>query len=81
MGSRPGVRKRPTTEREKLYRLVLDLRKDGLSYNQIIRKIEVEQGISLGKSHISGWINGKHKPFGYVRAFDATPTAELSYLT
>jgi len=80
MGSRPGVRKRPTTEREKLYHLVLGLRKEGLSYSQIIRKIEAQQGITLRKSHLSGWINAKHEPFGYVRAFDATPRAELAYV-
>jgi hypothetical protein len=32
---RTGVKLRPTAERDKLYRLVLDLRKEGLSYNQI----------------------------------------------
>jgi DNA endonuclease len=78
--SRKGVKKRPTLERERLYHLVLGLRKEGLSYNQIIRKIETEDGVTLRKSHISGWINGKHKPFGYVRAFDAAPCAELAYV-
>jgi DNA endonuclease len=78
--TKPGVRLRPTIEREKLYHLVLDLRKEGLSYNQIIKMIHTEQGITLRKSHISGWINGKHKPFGYVRAFVPNPCAELAYV-
>jgi hypothetical protein len=38
MGSKKGVKKRPTTERDRLYRLVLGLREDGLSYNQIIKR-------------------------------------------
>ncbi|HEV2389235.1 MAG TPA: LAGLIDADG family homing endonuclease [Nitrososphaerales archaeon] len=80
MGSKKGVKKRPTTERDRLYRLVLDLRKDGLSYNQIIERVEAETGVILRKSHISGWINGKHKPFGYVSAFYAKPSAELAYV-
>jgi intein-encoded DNA endonuclease-like protein len=75
-----GYKLRPTVEREKLYLFVLELRKEGLSYNQIIRKIEADHGITLRKSHISGWINNKHKPFGYVRGFDATPTTELAYV-
>ena len=80
MGSRPGIRKRPTIEREKLYRLVLELRKQGLSYNGIIKRIETDRGVTLRKSHISGWLNGKHEPFGYVRAFDPTPTPDLAYV-
>lgn len=80
MGTRVGVKLRPTTEREKLYQHVLQFRKEGLSYNQIIKKIEAEHGVKLRKSHISGWITGKHKPFGYVRAFDAVASPELAYV-
>jgi DNA endonuclease len=78
--SRAGVKLRPTVEREKLYRLVLQLRKEGLSYNKIIRKVQAEQGITLRKSHISGWVSGKHQPFGYVNRFDWTPRPELAYV-
>jgi DNA endonuclease len=81
MGSTKGIKKRPTTERDQLYRHVLELREKGLSYNQIIERVEVETGVTLRKSHISGWINGKHRPFGYVREFDASPCAELAYVT
>ncbi len=80
MGSKLGHKLRPTVEREKLYHLVVDLRKEGLSYNQIIARVETEHGVTLRKSHISGWVNGKHKPFGYVRAFDAKPCPELAYV-
>lgn len=80
MGSRKGVKLRPTTEREKLRSLVLDLRKEGLSYNQIIAKISDEHGATLRKSHISGWVNGKHSPFGSVRPFDPHPSPELAYV-
>jgi len=67
-------------EREKLYHLVLELRKEGLSYNQIIRRIQADHGVALRKSHLSDWISGKHKPFGYVRALNDTPSPELGYV-
>jgi hypothetical protein len=78
--SRKGVKKRPTIERDRLYHLVLGLRKEGLSYGQIIRKIEDEEGVRLRKSHLSDWISGRRRPFGYVRAFEATPRPELAYV-
>ncbi len=80
MGSRKGVKLRPTIEREKLRDLVLTLRKDALSYNEIIRRVEAETGAKLRKSHVSEWLNGKHRPFGYVRNFDPTPIPELAYV-
>ncbi len=80
MADRRGVRLRPTAEREELYRLVLGLRREGLSYNQIIGRVEAERGVRLRKSHVSDWINGRHRPFGYVRAFDSAPKAELAYV-
>jgi len=78
--SRAGIKLRPTVERERLYRLVLDLRKEELSYNQIIKKIQTEHGVTLRKSHLSGWINGRNRPFGYVRNFKPTPCPELAYV-
>ncbi|HVC26556.1 MAG TPA: LAGLIDADG family homing endonuclease [Nitrososphaerales archaeon] len=80
MGTRSGVRLRPTMERDRLYHLVLDLRKQGLSYNQIIKQIEAEHGAKLCKSQLSDWISGGRRPFGYVRIFEATPRRELAYV-
>jgi intein-encoded DNA endonuclease-like protein len=80
VGSRKGVKLRPTTERDKLRTLVLDLRKEGLSYNKIIAKISAEHGVALRKSHISRWVNSKHHPFGSVRLFDPIPSPELAYV-
>jgi len=75
-----GYKLRPTVERERLYNLVLELRKEGLSYNAIIERVKAERGVTLRKSHVSEWTNGKHRPFGYVRAFDAKPCPELAYV-
>lgn len=80
MKSRAGIRLRDTVQRDNLYHLALALRKEGRSYNQIIKEIESRTGITLRKSNISGWVNGKHRPFGYVRAFDRTPRSELAYV-
>lgn len=75
-----GGRLRPTKEREGLHRAVLALRKDGLCYSEITRKVEEEHGATLHKSHISGWVNPEHQPFGYVTVFDAKPCPELAYV-
>lgn len=80
MPSRSGVKLRPTIERDALYHRVLEPKKLGLSYNQIIARIQEERGTRLSKSHISEWLSGKHKPFGYVRQFEASPSAELAYV-
>jgi len=80
MRTRLGKPYRPTVERERLYQRVLELRKAGHSYNQIIAMIKAESGVTLRKSHLYGWINRKHRPFGYVVAFDPTPTPELAYV-
>jgi intein-encoded DNA endonuclease-like protein len=80
VASRRGVTLRPTLEREKLYHRVLELRKEGLSYNRIIARMQAEEGVALRKSQISDWVSGKHRPFGYVRQFAPTPCPELAYI-
>lgn len=79
-GSRLGVPHRPTEEREAVFQLVLSLRAQGRSYNQIIEGVREKTGVRLSKSHLSDWINGKHNRLGSVRAFNAKPTPELSYV-
>jgi DNA endonuclease len=71
---------RPVLERDELYRKVLELRADGLSYNHIIKEVQRTTGVRLRKSHLHDWITGKHKPLGSVRAFAAEPSPELAYL-
>ncbi len=71
---------RPVWERNELYEEVLKLRSQGLSYNKIIFAVELTTGVRLRKSHVSDWVNGKHRPFGYVRPFSVRPSAELAYV-
>lgn len=80
MPTRSGVGLRPTQERERLYLRAQELRKEGLSYNKIIARVEEECGVRLSMSHLSGWLNGKHRPFGSVRQFVPTPSANLAYI-
>ncbi len=77
---RSGIKLRPLKLRVQLHQRVLELREGGLTYNQIIRRVESEFGIRLSKSQVSEWITGSHHPCGSVRALDTTPRPELTYL-
>ena len=67
-------------ERKRLYDLVMTLRARNLSYNQIIKTILLNYGVTIRKSHISDWVNGKHHPYGSAYEFDSTPSPELAYV-
>lgn len=71
---------RSVLKRHELYHKVLTLRAGGLSYNQILRSIEREDGTRLRKSHIHDWVTGRHNPFGSVSNFSDSPTPELTYV-
>ncbi len=71
---------RPVWERKELYDLVISLRHSGLTYSQIIHKVLEERGVQIRKSHVSDWVNGKHKPYGSTHEFEPIPTPELAYV-
>ena len=71
---------RPVLERDQLYRRVLALRARGLSYSRIIEAVRTEAGVTLRKSHLHDWIQGKHRPLGSVHQFSNEPSQELAYL-
>jgi intein-encoded DNA endonuclease-like protein len=77
---RAGKALRTLEIRTELYNEVLLLRKQKLSYNQIIEEIQRKHGVVLSKSHVSDWLSGKHSPTGSVRSFDSTPCPELTYV-
>ncbi len=77
---RSGVKLRPTQLRAELHLSVLELRREGLSYNQIITEVEKLFRVKLWKSHISGWVTGSHRPYGSVRVLNTNPNAELGYV-
>ncbi len=72
---------RPLGLRKELFERVLSLRACGLSYNQIIKRVEQNEGAVLSKSQVSYWLNGKHRPDGSVRRFEPVPSFELGYVT
>jgi len=77
---RKGRRLLPLELRLQLYDKVLQLREQGLSYSNIIKRIHKLSGVRLNKSHISYWVRGKHKPLGGINTFDEKPTPELAGL-
>jgi len=87
-GARMGVRQGREQKRKKrylplelrlrLYDEVLQLRGQGLSYNDIIKRIHRLSGVRLNKSHISEWVRGIYAPLGRVNRFDAKPSPELA---
>lgn len=78
---KPHPRKHRTLESQtSLYYLVLSLRGTSLTYSQIIKEIDRQQGVRLSKSTVSDWVNRKHSPAGRVRRFEATFCPELAYI-
>jgi intein-encoded DNA endonuclease-like protein len=81
MGKREKRRKYlPLEIRIKVYDDVIELRKKGLSYTKIQKRINEKYRKQISLSRISDWINGKHKPLGKVNKFDKKPTPELAYI-
>lgn len=68
----------PLEQRIRLYSEVHMLRRKGLSYSQIVKRIQRFSGIRLSSSHISEWVNGKHQPLGNVNKFDGKSSPELA---
>jgi intein-encoded DNA endonuclease-like protein len=74
---------RPRGLRIKLRDRVVELRQQGLSYNEIIEIIEQEYGIVLSKSHVSYWTRGIHDPHNGRRIPSLEllePSEALAYL-
>lgn len=70
----------PLELRMHLYKEVLELRRQGLSYRKIIKRIDGSHGIRLSFSHISGWVNREHQPLGNVSKFDGRPSPAIAYV-
>jgi len=70
----------PLEIRLQMYNDVIELRKQGLTYKEIQRKIFEKYGKQISLMNISNWINKKHCPFGKTNKFDDEPSPELSYI-
>ncbi|MEM2554607.1 MAG: LAGLIDADG family homing endonuclease [Nitrososphaerota archaeon] len=80
--SKEGERQKylPLEIRAKIYDDVIELRKQGLSYTQIQRKIYEKYGRRISLSQICFWLNKKHHPLGKVNKFDDKSSSELAYI-
>jgi intein-encoded DNA endonuclease-like protein len=70
----------PLEIRAKMYDDVIELRKQGLKYKEIQRRIYEKYGKQISRPLISYWVNRKHKPLGKVNKFDEKPSPKLEYV-
>lgn len=70
----------PLKQRIQLYDEVQRLRKEGLSYRQIVETVHGVYGVWLARSQIYYWVYGRHTPLGHANKFEATPSATLAYV-
>jgi len=79
---------RPLSLRKQLYRRVLELRGQGLSYGEIRKRILEETGEYLNMMVISYWVRRIHTPYGDGLGYDGEdrrthklkPCPELAYV-
>ncbi len=74
---------KPNGIRIKMHNDVLRLRKQGLSYKEIINEIEKSYGDKLSKSTVSYWCRGVHSPYNVRRIPSIEflkPSPELAYI-
>lgn len=67
-------------QRLRLYNHVIQLREQGLSYNQIIEQIRRLNGVRLHIFQVYRWTHGLHTPLGNVNTFFAKSSPTLAYI-
>jgi intein-encoded DNA endonuclease-like protein len=73
----------PRELRIKLFDEVNRLRRNGLTYIEMIEEIQRRYGVRLSKSHISYWTRGTHDPYNgrYIPSIEfLRPSEELAYV-
>ena len=73
----------PRELRIRLFDEVNRLRRDGLTYLEVIEEIWRRYGVRLSKSHISYWMRGVHSPYNgrYIPSIEfLEPSEELAYV-
>jgi len=76
----PPRKQRTLEVQQQLYVEVRALRKKSFSYSRIIEEVKLRRGVTLSKSSISEWINGKHAPMGRAHQFTPKASPELAYI-
>jgi intein-encoded DNA endonuclease-like protein len=73
----------PRELRIKLFDEVNRLRRDGLTYKEIIDEVWRRYGVKISKSSVSEWLNGIHNPYNgrYIPSIEfLEPCEELAYV-
>jgi len=73
----------PRELRIKLYEEVNRLRRDGLTYSEIIDEVWRRYGVKISKSSVSEWLNGIHNPYNgrYIPSIEFLESSEeLAYI-
>ncbi|MEM2174314.1 MAG: hypothetical protein QXI58_01625, partial [Candidatus Micrarchaeia archaeon] len=70
----------PLKIRLQMYEDVVELRKQGLTYKEIQRRIYEKYEVRLRISTIHSWVKEISHPLGNVNNFDEKPSPELSYI-
>ena len=63
-----------------MYDDVIKLRKQGLKYKEIQRRIYEKYGKQISIRNIYSWINGKHNPLRRINKFNGKASPELEYV-
>lgn len=63
-----------------LFSKVFDLKKQGLGYKRVIKKVKLEDNVRLALGTLSYWFNNDVKMIGGENYFEAKPSPELSYI-
>lgn len=77
---RPGPNRHylPIEQRVRAYNEALRLRRQGLSYRNIVERIQRVDKIRLTTSHVDYWVRGVKSPLRTLNKFTANPTSELA---
>ncbi|MCD6144048.1 LAGLIDADG family homing endonuclease [Thermococcus sp.] len=67
-------------ELQDLLEYVKDLRKRGLSYSEIVKRILEEKGIKVSRPTVLRWCKGQHNSFAKLKPVNLTPSPALSYI-
>lgn len=78
--NRPKRHFLPIEQRLRLFNEVLQLRRQGLSYSHIIKRIHRSREAQLNGATVSRWVNGKSHPLGHVNVFHNQASPELAYI-
>ncbi|MEM0375024.1 MAG: LAGLIDADG family homing endonuclease [Nitrososphaerota archaeon] len=73
----------PRELRIRIHEDFLELRKQGLSYNKIIKEIKRRYNVTIRKSTLSEWKNRKHSPYNGIRIPTLEflkPSEDLAYI-